>query len=118
MHHLLASLGDGGGGHAQLHGYVLAPESLYVEHLQDDAVLAVPAIIKIADVFYRLVKIVLKLVVGENQFLKNSFLSSYRYIFLISAIRLQIYTFSLRKRRNSSLFSLLYDIKREKRRKN
>ena len=33
MHHLMASLGDGGGGHAQLHGYVLAPESLDVEHL-------------------------------------------------------------------------------------
>ncbi len=49
MHHLLASLGDGGGGHAQLHGYVLALESLDVEHLQDDTVLAVPAIIKIAD---------------------------------------------------------------------
>lgn len=69
-------------GYAQLGGYVLAPESLYIEHLQDDAVLAVSAIIEIADVFYRLVKIVLKLVVGENQFLKNSFLSSYRYIFL------------------------------------
>ena len=105
-------------GNPQLSGYVLAPESLYIEHLQNDAVLAVSAIIEIADVFYRLVKIVLKLVVGENQFLKNSFLSSYQYIFLISAIRLQIYTFSLRKRRNSSLFSLLYDIKREKRRKN
>ena len=79
MHHLLASLGDGGGGHAQLHGYVLALESLDIEHLQDDAVLAVSAIIEIADVLYRLVKIVLKLVVGENQFLKNSFLSSYRF---------------------------------------
>ena len=64
MHHLLASLSDGGGGHAQLHGYVLALESLDIEHLQDDTVLAVPAIIKIADVFYRLVKIVLKLVVA------------------------------------------------------
>lgn len=91
-------------GYAQLSGYVLALESLYIEHLQNDAVLAVSAIIEIADVFYRLVKIVLKLVVGENQFLKNSFLSSYQYIFLISAIRLQIYTFSLRKRRNSSFF--------------
>ncbi len=118
MHHLLTTLGNGRMGYAQLSGYVLASESLYIEHLQDDAVLAVSAIIEIADVFYRLVKIVLKLVVGENQFLKNSFLSSYRYIFLISAIRLQIYTFSLRNRRNSSFFSILYDIKREKRRKN
>ena len=101
-------------GNAQLSGYVLAPESLYIEHLQNDAVLAVSAIIEIADVFYRLVKIVLKLVVGENQFLKNSFLSSYQYIFLISAIRLQIYTFSLRKRRNSSffLFSMILKEKR------
>lgn len=114
MHHLLTTLSNGRMGYAQLSGYVLAPESLYIEHLQNDAVLAVSAIIEIADVFYRLVRIVLKLVVGENQFLKNSFLSSYQYIFLISAIRLQIYTFSLRKRRNSSLFSLLYDIKREK----
>lgn len=64
MHHLMASLGDGGGGHAQLHGYVLALESLDVEHLQDDTVLAVPAIIKIADLFYRLIKFVLKLVVA------------------------------------------------------
>lgn len=104
MHHLLATLGNGRMGYAQLGGYVLALESLYIEHLQNDAVLAVSAIIEIADVFYRLVKIVLKLVVGENQFLKNSFLSSYQYIFLISAIRLQIYTFSLRKRRNSSFF--------------
>ena len=64
MHHLLASLGDGRMGYAQLSGYVLAPESLYVEHLQDDAVLAVSSIIEIADVFYRLVQIVLKLVVG------------------------------------------------------
>ena len=93
-------------GNAQLSGYVLALESLYIEHLQNDAVLAVSAIIEIADVFYRLVKIVLKLVVGENQFLKNSFLSSYRYIFLISAIRLQIYTFSLRNRRFCSFFLL------------
>ena len=54
MHHLMASLGDGGGGYAQLHGYVLALESLDIEHLQDDAVLAVSAIIKIADLFYRL----------------------------------------------------------------
>ena len=64
MHHLLASLGDGGGGHAQLHGYVLALESLDIEHLQDDAVLAVSAIIKIADLFYRLIKFMLKLVVA------------------------------------------------------
>lgn len=101
-------------GNAQLSGYVLAPESLYIEHLQNDAVLAVSAIIEIADVFYRLVKIVLKLVVGENQFLKNSFLSSYRYIFLISAIRLQIYTFSLRKRRNSSFFLFSMILKEKK----
>ena len=114
MHHLLATLGNGRMGYAQLSGYVLAPESLYVEHLQDDAVLAVSAIIEIADVFYRLVKIVLKLVVGENQFLKNSFLSSYRYIFLISAIRLQIYTFSLRKRRNSSFFLFSMILKEKK----
>lgn len=71
-------------GYAQLSGYVLAPESLYIEHLQNDAVLAVSAIIEIADIFYRLVKIVLKLVVGENQFLKNSFLSSYRFDILKS----------------------------------
>lgn len=79
-------------GNPQLSGYVLAPESLYIEHLQNDAVLAVSAIIEIADVFYRLVKIVLKLVVGENQFLKilSFFISIY---LLISAIRLQIYTF-------------------------
>ena len=65
MHHLLASLGDGGGGHAQLHGYVLALESLDIEHLQDDIVLAVPAIIKIANLFYRLIKFMLKLIVGH-----------------------------------------------------
>lgn len=64
MHHLLATLGDGRMGYTQLGGYVLAPESLYIEHLQDDAVLAVSAIIEIADVLYRLIKIVLKLVVG------------------------------------------------------
>ena len=52
--------------YAQLSGYVLAPESLYIEHLQNDAVLAVSAIIEIAYVFYRLVKIVLKLVVGRQ----------------------------------------------------
>lgn len=79
MHHLLTTLGNGRMGYAQLGGYVLAPESLYIEHLQNDAVLAVSAIIEIADVLYRLIKIVLKLVVGENQFLKNSFLSSYRF---------------------------------------
>ena len=114
MHHLLTTLGNGRMGYAQLSGYVLAPESLYIEHLQNDAVLAVSAIIEIADVFYRLVKIVLKLVVGENQFLKNSFLSSYRYIFLISAIRLQIYTFSLRKRTNSSFFLFSMILKEKK----
>ena len=65
MHHLLATLGDGRMGYAQLGGYVLAFESLYIEHLQDDAVLAVSAIIEIADVFYRLIKIMLKLVVGH-----------------------------------------------------
>ena len=65
MHHLLATLGDGRMGYAQLSGYVLAPESLYIEHLQDDAVLAVSAIIEIADILYRLIKIVLKLVVGH-----------------------------------------------------
>ena len=64
MHHLLATLGDGRGGHAQLYGYVLALESFYVEHLQDDTVLAVSAIIEISYVLYRLVKIVLKLVVA------------------------------------------------------
>lgn len=73
MHHLLTTLGNGRMGYAQLSGYVLAPESLYIEHLQNAAVLAVSAIIEIADVFYRLVKIVLKLVVGENQFLKILF---------------------------------------------
>ena len=52
-------------GYSQLSGYILAPESLYIEHLQDDAVLAVSAIIEIAYVFYRLVKIVFKLVVGH-----------------------------------------------------
>ena len=75
MHHLLASLGDGGGGHAQLHGYVLALESLDVEHLQDDTVLAVSAIIEISDILYRLVKIVLKLVVGHVKLHLAAFLS-------------------------------------------
>ena len=75
MHHLLTTLGDGRMGYAQLSGYVLAPESLYVEHLQDDAVLAVSAIIEIADVFYRLVQIVLKLVVGHVKLHLAAFLS-------------------------------------------
>lgn len=75
MHHLLATLGDGRMGYAQLGGYVLAPESLYIEHLQDDAVLAVSAIIEIADIFYRLVKIVLKLVVGHVKLHLAAFLS-------------------------------------------
>lgn len=111
MHHLLTTLGNGRMGYAQLSGYILALESLYIEHLQNDAVLAVSAIIEIADVLYRLVKIVLKLVVGGNQFLKNSFLSSYRFDILNPFANIY---FFLRKRRNSSLFSLLYDIKREK----
>lgn len=38
MHHLLASLGDGGGGHAQLHGYVLAWFRLQVVSLVVDAI--------------------------------------------------------------------------------
>ena len=75
MHHLMASLGDGGGGHAQLHGYVLALESLDIEHLQDDAVLAVSAIIKIADIFYRLIKFMLKLVVAYVKLHLPAFLS-------------------------------------------
>ena len=61
--------------YAQLGGYVLAPESLYIEHLQDDAVLAVSAIIEIADIFYRLVKIVLELVVGHVKLHLAAFLS-------------------------------------------
>ena len=75
MHHLMASLGDGGGGHAQLYGYVLAPESPALEHLQDDAVLAVSAIIEIADLFYRLIKFVLKLVVAYVKLHLAAFLS-------------------------------------------
>ncbi len=63
-------------GYAQLRSYVLAPESLYIEHLQDDAALAVSAIIEIADVFYRLVKIVLKLVVGHVKLHLAAFLPS------------------------------------------
>ena len=63
-------------GYAQLSGYVLAPESLYIEHLQNDAVLAVSAIIEIADVFYRLIKIVLKLVVGHVKLHLAAFLPS------------------------------------------
>ena len=88
-------------GYAQLSGYVLAPESLYME-LSFEKAQAVSMIVN--ELMVNAMKhglksrergrISVRLVVGENQFLKNSFLSSYRYIFLISAIRLQIYTFS------------------------